>query len=137
MFLGVRAFSQIEKPVKWAFAIKKTNKNEAVIYLKADIQSSWHIYALNQKAGGPVKTTFTFPSDNAYSLIGKTTQPVPHSKFERAFNTNVSYFENSVIFQQKVKLKSDKGSIRGKLEYMTCNDQKCLPPEELEFSINY
>jgi hypothetical protein len=49
---------------------------------------------------------------------------------------NVGYFENSVVFQQKVKLKSAKAAaVKGKLEFMTCNDQKCLPPDEVEFSI--
>jgi len=49
---------------------------------------------------------------------------------------NVSYFEKTVTFQQKIKLKSAKtASIKGKLEYMTCNDMKCLPPEDLDFSV--
>jgi DsbC/DsbD-like thiol-disulfide interchange protein len=137
MFLvGANAFSQIEKPVKWSFAIKKESKDEAVILLKADIQSSWHIYSLDQKVGGPIKTSFTFAPSSDYTLIGKAIQPTPHTKFESAFNMNVSYFENSVIFQQKIKLKSGKGVLRGKLEYMTCNNQKCLPPEDLDFTIN-
>jgi hypothetical protein len=136
VLIGTNAFSQIEKPVKWSFAIRKESKDEAVILLKADIQSSWHIYSLDQKDGGPIKTSFTFLPGAVYSLVGKASQPQPHTKFESAFNMNVSYFENSVIFQQKIKLKSGKGVLRGKLEYMTCNNQKCLPPEDLDFTIN-
>jgi thiol:disulfide interchange protein DsbD len=133
---GTSAFSQIEKPVKWSFAIKKESKDEAVVFLKADIQSSWHIYSLDQKEGGPIKTSFTFSPSPDYALIGKASQPTPHTKFESAFNMNVAYFENSAIFQQKIRLKSGKGTLHGKLEYMTCNNQKCLPPEDLDFSIN-
>jgi len=49
---------------------------------------------------------------------------------------NVSYFEKSVTFQQKIKLKSANASVvKGKLEYMTCNDKKCLPPDDIDFSI--
>jgi hypothetical protein len=134
--VSANAFSQIEKPVKWSFAVKKEGKNEAVVFIKATIQNSWHIYSLDQKEGGPIKTTFTFLPGADYSLIGKASQPQPHTKFESAFNMNVSYFENSVIFQQKIKLKSVKGVLHGKVEYMTCNNQKCLPPEDLDFSIN-
>jgi hypothetical protein len=134
--VGASAFSQIEKPVKWSFAIKKESKDEAVVFLKADIQNSWHIYSLDQKDGGPIKTSFTFAPSSDYLLIGKALQPQPHTKFENAFNMNVSYFESSVIFQQKIRLKSGKGTLHGKLEYMTCNNQKCLPPEDLDFSIN-
>lgn len=134
--VGSSAFSQIEKPVKWSFAIKKESKGVAVVFLKADIQSSWHIYSLDQKEGGPIKTAFTFSPSADYSLLGKASQPTPRTKFEGVFNMNISYFENSVIFQQKIKLNSGKGTLHGKLEYMTCNNQKCLPPEDLDFSIN-
>ena len=49
---------------------------------------------------------------------------------------DVSYFTKTVTFQQKIKLKSAGATVvKGKLEYMTCNDQKCLPPDDLEFSI--
>ena len=26
-------------------------------------------------------------------------------------------------------------AVKGQLEYMTCNDKKCLPPEDVDFSI--
>lgn len=135
VLIGSQAFSQIDKPVKWSFAIKKVSNTEATVYLKADIQSSWHIYSLDQKAGGPIKTSFTFLPGADFTLIGKTSQPQPHTKFESAFNMKVSYFEHAVIFQQKIRLKSGKGILHGKLEYMTCNDKKCLPPVDLDFSI--
>jgi hypothetical protein len=48
---------------------------------------------------------------------------------------NVAYFEKSVIFQQKVKLNRGTTTVKGKVEYMVCNDRQCLPPEEVEFSI--
>jgi len=54
---------------------------------------------------------------------------------EKAFGMEVAYFENEVIFQQKIRLKTGQATVSGTLEYMTCNDQKCLPPDDLEFSI--
>ena len=49
---------------------------------------------------------------------------------------NIGYFEKEVIFQQKIKLKSaNAAAVKGKLEYMTCNDKKCLPPEDVDFTI--
>jgi hypothetical protein len=81
-------------------------------------------------------SSFTFAPSKEYTLVGKTAEPKPISKYEKVFNMNVGYFENSVVFQQKVKLKSAKAAaVKGKLEFMTCNDQKCLPPDEVEFSI--
>jgi hypothetical protein len=136
IFIGFAAHAQIETPVKWSYAAKRISSTEAVVFLRATIQDGWHIYSLNVKDGGPIKTSFTFAPAKEYSLIGKPSEPIPVTKFETAFNMNVSYFEKSVTFQQKIKLKSAKASaVTGKLEYMTCNDKKCLPPDDIDFSI--
>ncbi len=134
---GVSVYAQIEAPVKWSYAAKKINSTEAVILLKATIQSGWHIYGMDVKDGGPIKTSFTFSPSTEFTLVGKPAQPKPLSKFEKSFSMNVTYFENSVIFQQKIKLKSAKATtVKGQLEYMTCNDKKCLPPEDVDFSVS-
>ncbi|MDB5003447.1 MAG: sugar transporter [Mucilaginibacter sp.] len=130
------AYAQIETPVRWSYGAKKLNDKEAVVFFKATIQTGWHIYSLDVKDGGPIKTSFEFTPSNAYTPLGKTTEPTPVTKFEKAFSMNVSYFEKEVVFQQKISLKSAKAaSVTGKLTYMTCNDKKCLPPEDVEFNI--
>ncbi len=135
LFLSYSASSQILKPVKWSYAAKKTSKTEATLYLKATITDGWHIYSQNMTDGGPVKTSFSFISSPAYKVNGKTTEPKAITKFEKSFDMNVSYFEKSVIFQQKIKLTGAKALVKGTLEFMVCDDQQCLPPETVEFSI--
>ena len=136
LLMSAGAFAQIEAPVKWSYAAKKISSTEAVVFLRATIQDGWHIYSQTVKDGGPIKTSFTFSPSKEYSLIGQTTEPTPVTKYETSFSMNVSYFEKSVTFQQKIKLKSaNVSAVKGKLEYMTCNDKKCLPPEDIDFSI--
>jgi len=134
---GFSAYAQIESPVKWSYGAKKISSTEAVVFLRATIQDGWHIYSQNVKDGGPIKTSFTFDPSQDYAPIGATSEPTAITKYESAFSMNVSYFEKTVTFQQKIKLKSPNVSvIKGKLEYMTCNDKKCLPPEDLDFAVN-
>lgn len=136
LILSVGAKAQIESHVKWSYAAKKISPTEAVVFLKATIDDNWHIYGLDVKDGGPIKTSFTFAPSKDYSPVGKPVQPTPVSKYEPNFKMDVTYFEKSVIFQQKVKLKSAGAiTVKGQLEFMTCNDQKCLPPEDVDFSI--
>src|SRR5579863_7789184 len=104
LLISAGAFAQIESPVKWSYAAKRLSNTEAVVFLKATIQDGWHIYSTNLKDGGPIKTSFTFLPSKEYSLIGKTAEPVPLSKYEKSFSMDVTYFEKSVIFQQKIKL---------------------------------
>ncbi|MCC8427020.1 protein-disulfide reductase DsbD N-terminal domain-containing protein [Mucilaginibacter sp. UR6-11] len=126
--------AQILAPVKWSYGAKKINAKEAVVFMKASIDEGWHLYSQFVKDGGPVKTTFTFAS-GAYSLDGATKEPTPITRNEKVFNMDVGFFEHEVIFQQKIKLKAGQVTVKGKLEYMTCNDKQCLPPETVEFSI--
>lgn len=135
LFLSLSASSQILKPVKWSYAAKKTSATEATLFIKATIEDGWHIYSQNMADGGPVKTTFTFPVSKAYKLVGKTVEPKPVTKFEKSFGMNVSYFEKSAIFQQKIKLTAANPTVKGSLEFMVCDDKQCLPPETVEFSI--
>ena len=136
LLISIGAFAQIETPVKWSYAAKRISATEAVVFLKATIQDGWHIYSMDVKEGGPIKTSFTFPASKEYSLVGTPTEPTPVTKYEKSFSMNVSYFEKAVIFQQKIKIKSANATVvKGQLEYMTCNDKKCLPPEDVDFSI--
>ncbi|RKD15177.1 sugar transporter [Pelobium manganitolerans] len=135
LFFSATSYSQILKPVKWSYATKKTGKNEAIIYLKATIDKGWHIYSQRVPEGGPVKTSFSFTPSSSYKKLGATLEPKPSTAFEKAFNMKVSYFSNTVVFQQKVNLSRLPAVVKGKIEYMACDDSRCLPPEEVDFSL--
>jgi thiol:disulfide interchange protein DsbD len=135
ILFALQSKSQILQPVKWSYAAKKTSATEAVVFIKATIDAGWHVYSQFVKDGGPVKTTIDFTPSNTFAMVGKTTEPQPIIRMEKAFGMEVGFFEKSVIFQQKIKLKARQVTVSGKLEYMTCNDQKCLPPDDIDFSI--
>ncbi|RZL46005.1 MAG: sugar transporter [Pedobacter sp.] len=132
----ISAFAQLENPVTWQYAAKKTpGKNEATLYIKASIDPNWHLYSQNLKPGGPNKTEFTFTKSKDYTLVGKTMEPKPITKYEKVFKMDVSYFENEVLFTQKIKLNKGTTAVKGKVEFMVCDDKQCLPPSEVTFSI--
>ena len=129
------AFSQILNPVKWSYAAKKIDNTEAVILVKATIDKGWHIYSQHVADGGPIKTTLKFTPDDSYTLNGATSEPKPVSRYEKSFSMNVQYFENSVIFQQKIKLKTGQVTVNGSVNFMVCNSKQCLPPDDVDFTI--
>ena len=53
------------------------------------------------------------------------------AKFDKMFEMNLRYFEGSVTFVQKVKFTKPEYAIDGYLEYGACNDESCLPPQEV------
>ncbi len=125
---------QIERPVKWSFTIEQKG-SEATLLLKAKIDKPWHLYSQDIGSGGPIPTSFKFTPHAGYSLVGKVTEPKAEEFLDPNFDMKVKFFEESVIFKQKVKLNSVKAfKIEGSLEFMSCNDKMCLPPDEVEFS---
>jgi DsbC/DsbD-like thiol-disulfide interchange protein len=135
LMLSFSASSQILKPVKWSYLAKRTSKTEATLLIRATIDNGWHIYSQTVPDGGPIKTSFTFKPAKTFSLVGKTVEPKPISKFEKTFDMNVAFFEKTVTFQQKVKVSGGKTIVKGTVEFMVCDDTQCLPPETVDFSI--
>src|SRR5690606_17336717 len=135
LFTVAGAVAQIYNPVKWSVASKKLTGNEAVIFIKATIDNGWHIYGLHVPEGGPIATSFVFNPSKDYNLHGKVAAPAPQSKFEKAFDMQVPYYAKEVIFQQKIKLNKGQTSVKGLVEFMACDAERCLPPEEYAFNV--
>ena len=127
--------AQILKPITWQFGSKKINADEAVIFMKASIQNGWHIYSQHLKEGGPIKTSFAFTPSNDYTLVGSTAEPKPKTKYEDVFDMDVTYFDQEVVFQQRIKLNKGAATVKGVVEFMACDARRCLPPDEVEFTV--
>ncbi len=136
-FLALNAASaQILTPVKWSFSSVKVNDREADLVITAKIEPGWHVYSQFIEEGGPIPTSFKFNPSPDYSLIGKVTEtPKAVSAFDNNFGMQISWHEKQVVFKQRIKLKNERATVEGTLEFMVCNDEKCLPPAEESFSI--
>lgn len=131
------AFSQTKSPVAFSYkAIKKTETSYEIV-ITAVIDKPWHLYSQNTDKGGPVATTISFKANPLVKLVGKTTEKGKLVKsFDKTFEVNVSYYSDKVEFIQTVNVKPKaKTSISGVIEYMVCNDEKCLPPKKINFDV--
>lgn len=128
--------SGILEPVKWEFIAEEGGENTYLLKSTAKVQEGWFIYSQNIEEGGPVPTSFMFEEDTNYELIGKVEEISDHtySGYDKIFEMDVTKFKKSVTFQQKVKVKDPNQEIKGSLEFMTCDDTRCLPPEFVDFS---
>jgi len=134
IFISATAFGQIQKPVTWSYRAKKTGKNEAMLYLKANMNSNWHIYSLAIKSI-PAKTSFSFSSSKDFYLIGSPIEPKPTKKYDKNLKAELTYFEKEVVFTQKIKLNKNTAVVKGAVDFTVCNDKACLPAETIPFSI--
>jgi thiol:disulfide interchange protein DsbD len=128
--------AQIMRPVKWQFSIEKISGNDYYFIAKAAINKPWHVYSQHIGDGGPIPTKFTFTASPDYVLKGAVDElgKVIELK-DPNFDMVLKYYEDKMVCRQRITLKKDHATVSGKLEYMTCNDSQCLPPEEVPFSM--
>lgn len=131
--------AQILTPVKWKINLDdKDGAPEKEIVFTATADKGWHLYDMNLPEGGPVSTSFTFETLNGAELIG---QPVPSIKptevYDEQFAMNLRWYPGTVSFVQKLKVTDPaKFKAEGELEFMACNDETCLPPDQIAFSFD-
>ncbi|MBS1600957.1 MAG: hypothetical protein JST75_22280 [Bacteroidetes bacterium] len=132
------AISQSNKQVAWTYNAKKVADNTYEVHMVATINGDYHLYAQDVGGDGPIPTSFTFTKNPLLQLDGKVKEVGKTvKKFESAWNHDVRYYEKNVDFVQLVKLKGNaKTNLSGKVEFMVCNEQKCLPPSDVEIKIN-
>ncbi len=137
LFFVAAANAQIENPVKWAYSAKKITTGVYELHMTATLEPKWHIYSQDISGDGPVPTSISFDKnplvkpDGAVKEVGKL-----EKQFDKNFNMVLKFYGNKVDFVQKVKLKTPVSTLaKGKVTFMVCNDQKCLPPRDVAFSI--
>jgi thiol:disulfide interchange protein len=130
------AKSQIHTPYKWNFNSTEVIGTEAELSFVVTLDKSWHIYAQHIGSGGPVPTKFTFDKSSQYEMIGEVRERSPAIKgHSDVFMMDLVWYEGTVTFTQRVKINSPATEIKGKIEFMLCTDEMCLPPDEVEFKI--
>ncbi|GBU08256.1 thiol:disulfide interchange protein [Bacteroidales bacterium] len=125
------AQTQILEPIKWKFSISEKGEIQA----KASIDKGWHLYDFGLPEGGPISTEMRIVQITGAKAVGK---PFANKKatqaYDASFDMQLRWFEKEVVLSQKIVLSDkDKFSVKGEMEFMACDDEKCLPPETVSF----
>ena len=139
LLLGAGAYAQSgsAKQVAWTTAVRKLSANVYEVRMTDKINGDYHMYEQVAGVEGPVPTLFSFNPNPLLTLNGKVKESGKLiQKFEEAWEGKVNYYEKKVDFIQQVTLKGKaKTALAGKVEFMVCNDEQCLPPSEHSFRV--
>lgn len=133
LIVGFNLQAQIYEPVKWTTSVEKISETEYKLITIAEIESGWHVYSQQVPADGPVATTFSYETQNgALRLIGNTGEEEGYTVFDPVFNVRIKFFENKASFTQTIKITRGVKDVDGMVEFMVCDDEKCLAPIEVD-----
>lgn len=130
--------AQVMNPVKWSYTAKKIADKTYEVHITAMIDQGWHVYTLDHKGDIGVATSVKFAANPLATATGSIqAKGKPVSMKDPSSGDMVKFYTNTVDLVQVYKLKANvKTNITGTLEYMTCNDERCLPPANKPFSVS-
>jgi thiol:disulfide interchange protein DsbD len=127
--------SQTQQPVKWTFEIKEINRYEVKVIAHATIDEGWKMYGISVPKDGPFPTNLVLEPNDTFRPVKKTVEDIkPVVKHDDVFDMEVPYFKKKATISHNVRILKRPSTIKGYVEFMTCNDESCLPPDEVEFS---
>ncbi|MBN1338118.1 MAG: thioredoxin family protein [Bacteroidales bacterium] len=149
------ALSQVHDPVKWTFMKKNLGNREFLLEFTSSIEKNWHLYSQNVPDGGPVRTSFNFDEIKGFEFVDKGvvvgefdswdkendrdyrvifTEPAGEEEYDPNFEMVVKSFVHEAVFHVKIRLTTEEPlAVKGYLEFMCCDDTKCLPPGTVDF----
>ena len=128
----------VAAPVEWSVSTEDRNDGTVCVLFTARIEAPWHIYDLGPYDDmGPNATTVVFEPNESVTLVGgieSLTRPV--RVYDSLFALEIGYFEQTARLAQTVRVKAGvKTELKARVEWMACNDESCLPPDEKDFTI--
>lgn len=127
-------------PVKWDYSIEQISQDEFDIIFKAEIEDGWTVYSMYIEDGGPVPTSIWYETEGVVENVGDAIEK-GHRKegMDPIFEMNVIKFldDEDYELRQRVKVIDPSKKLVGYLTYMTCDNERCLPPTDVDFEIDF
>jgi thiol:disulfide interchange protein len=138
-FIAYNLAAQIYEPVKWSFKTEPVSGSEFNLVFEAKIDEGWYVYSQFIDGDGPVATSFAFDKNSKVTFSGKVSETGDKIKegMDEVFGIEIKKFGKRAVFKQKVKAADLSAIVTGSLEFMTCDDEKCLPPTQVDFSFSF
>jgi thiol:disulfide interchange protein len=125
-------------PVDWKVTATRISQNEYEVSFNANIKEGYYIYSQFSKGSkGPMPTAFNIEGEGERLKTTKRKEDSENKirKYDDYFKMTLTKFADQVTFTKKIKLESGSKRLKGQLYYVACNDEICLPPVPIPFSV--
>lgn len=133
VLLSFTTLMHAQNHVKWTF---QYNSKSSAVIATGQIEPGWHLYSQKtDENAGPIPTKMLIEASKNYKIVGEAVEgTVPHEIFDKNFESTVYLFEEHYAAEQQINVKKP-GTLKGEMQYMICDDTKCLPPISVPFTL--
>lgn len=128
---------QIYDPVDWKFDVEYTDGAQAELVFEAEIEEGWHVYATDLPSDmGPIPTSLTLDESTDFEKTGDFKGGKFKTEYDPNFDMDLNFYDEEATFKLPIKRLSEEDfEITGYLTFMVCNDEMCLPPEDVDVNL--
>ncbi|RMD71616.1 MAG: DUF255 domain-containing protein, partial [Bacteroidetes bacterium] len=125
------------EPVKWSARVEKVDAQTFDLVFEATIDEGWAVYSQHIEGDGPIPTSFWFDEKEGLEKVGEVQESGSKrlTGFDPIFELEVTKYKHDARFVQRIRTTSPEQPVTGWLEYMTCDDTRCLPPTTVSFYV--
>ncbi len=123
-------------PVKWSMSSKDLGNGRWEVVFNAVIEHGWSVYSqTNYGDMGPWPTAIVVDSLNGVTVDGPAAESGVKviDGMDAVFGIEVKKFKDGATFIQRIAVQDADQPVTGHFEYMSCNDEMCLPPATVYF----
>lgn len=127
MFLPMAIGAMAADAVSWTIKLVGDNTDSPSIQATATIAPGYHMYAVDNPAGGSNPLEFYFDVKGC-KLNGKPSASKAYTKeFDDVFEVDQHFYDGSVTFTQKITPTSPDYTVKVEIKGQACNDTGCVP----------
>lgn len=131
------------QPVQWTGSVVTKAPIEpgrkATIEVAADIQDGWHVYGLEQVAGGPTPLHLSLDPNELVRAAGAIKGTAPVKRHDSSFDLETQIYTHSFTLQVPVQVEphpaKGKQSFSVSVRFQACSDRICLPPRTVHVPV--
>lgn len=119
-------FTIAQDAVSWSYKLIGDNTDSPAIEATAQISSGYHLYSVDNPAGGSNPLVFYFDTEGC-ELVGTPQANKSYiTEFDDVFEVDQHFYDGSVTFTQKLKPLSKNYKVELEIKGQACNDSGCV-----------
>ena len=124
--------------VEWSYQAEAVSESEYELQITADIQKGWYLYSQHVGEAGPIPTRiqmYDHPLVEPLEDVQESGEAI--TGMDEMFGAEIKKFKDKAVFTQRIRVEEGLQEISGFIEFMCCDEEKCLPPREIPFTISF
>ena len=127
----IREATNRDNPVLVSGIVNDLPNGDKELVIRMKMHPGFHVYGYVSEQDPYIATTFDIQTEGNYEKVGDLQLPA----FRALGTTGTTIYEGDVLFRQRIK-GSGKGKVMCTVNYQTCDEHACLPPQDVELSFD-